>query len=200
MQDLSMSNGGNGMHLPLISPTSPTQPQPNTTSTPSSPSLQNNIPTLEFTITSTDGTNHQQQPGQQQQQQPSPQQQQQQQSSTSSSSSAQQQQQNGTPTFMLNNQNGSTTMMYRTGAQNAVATNGGVLNGAGTVGPGGGVVVGQTGESLPPSPQSQHSCFNSPQGSPGPLSISPQDLNPFTANSYDIMQKKFDSINLVRQQ
>ena len=197
MKDLSMSNGGNGMHLPLISPTSPTQPQPNTTSTPSSPSLQNNIPTLEFTITSTDGTNHQQQPGQQQQQ-PSPQQQQQQ-SSTSSPSSAQQQQ-NGTPTFMLNNQNGSTTMMYRTGAQNAVATNGGVLNGTGTVGPGGGVVVGQTGESLPPSPQSQHSCFNSPQGSPGPLSISPQDLNPFTANSYDIMQKKFDSINLVRQQ
>lgn len=58
-------------------------------------------------------------------------------------------------------------------------------------------------ESLPPSPQSQHSCFNSPQGSPGPISISPQDMNPFTSNnninnnnSYDIMQKKFDSINL----
>lgn len=56
-----------------------------------------------------------------------------------------------------------------------------------------------TGESLPPSPQSQQSCFNSPQGSPGPLSISPQDINPFTSpppNSYDIMQRKFDSINL----
>ncbi len=52
------------------------------------------------------------------------------------------------------------------------------------------------GESLPPSPQSQQSCFNSPQGSPGPLSISPQDLNPFTTQNYDIMQKKFDSINL----
>jgi hypothetical protein len=58
-------------------------------------------------------------------------------------------------------------------------------------------------ESLPPSPQSQHSCFNSPQGSPGPISISPQDMNPFTSNNnnnnnnnYDIMQKKFDSINL----
>ena len=56
-------------------------------------------------------------------------------------------------------------------------------------------------ESLPPSPQSQHSCFNSPQGSPGPISISPQDLNPFTSNnSYDIMQKKFDSINLETSQ
>lgn len=52
------------------------------------------------------------------------------------------------------------------------------------------------GESLPPSPQSQQSCFNSPQGSPGPLSISPQDQNPFTTNNYDIIQKKFDSINL----
>ncbi|CAF0848139.1 unnamed protein product [Brachionus calyciflorus] len=63
-------------------------------------------------------------------------------------------------------------------------------------------------ESLPPSPQSQQSCFNSPQGSPGPISISPQDLNPFSTsttnttnnatsnNSYDIMQKKFDSIDL----
>ena len=55
---------------------------------------------------------------------------------------------------------------------------------------------GINGESLPPSPQSQQSCFNSPQGSPGPLSISPQDLNPFTTQNYDIMQKKFDSINL----
>jgi len=54
----------------------------------------------------------------------------------------------------------------------------------------------QGAESLPPSPQSQHSCFNSPQGSPGPISISPADLNPFTSNNYDIMQKKFDSINL----
>jgi hypothetical protein len=57
--------------------------------------------------------------------------------------------------------------------------------------------VGGANESLPPSPQSQHSCFNSPQGSPGPISISPQDLNPFTSNNYDIMHKKFDSINLV---
>lgn len=48
---------------------------------------------------------------------------------------------------------------------------------------------GINGESLPPSPQSQQSCFNSPQGSPGPLSISPQDINPFTSNNYDIMQK-----------
>ena len=55
--------------------------------------------------------------------------------------------------------------------------------------------AGMNQESLPPSPQSQQSCFNSPQGSPGPLSISPQDLNPFTSNqNYDIMQKKFDSI------
>jgi hypothetical protein len=67
------------------------------------------------------------------------------------------------------------------------------LNGLST-----GMVSAVTGESLPPSPQSQHSCFNSPQGSPGPLSISPQDLNPFTTNNYDIMHKKFDSINLVR--
>lgn len=59
--------------------------------------------------------------------------------------------------------------------------------------------VGANGESLPPSPQSQHSCINSPQGSPGPLSISPQDLNPFTINTnpnYDLMHQKFDSINL----
>ena len=60
----------------------------------------------------------------------------------------------------------------------------------------GGMSQGMNGESLPPSPQSQQSCFNSPQGSPGPLSISPQDLNPFTTQNYDIMQKKFDSINL----
>jgi hypothetical protein len=52
------------------------------------------------------------------------------------------------------------------------------------------------GESLPPSPQS---CFNSPQGSPGPLSISPQDLNPFTSNNYETMHKKFDTFSLVRQ-
>ncbi len=57
--------------------------------------------------------------------------------------------------------------------------------------------MGDGGGSLPPSPQSQQSCFNSPQGSPGPLSVSPQDVNPFTTNSYDIMHKKFDSINLV---
>jgi hypothetical protein len=69
------------------------------------------------------------------------------------------------------------TNMYRS------ASNSNGLNGAG-------------GESLPPSPQSQQSCFNSPQGSPGPLSISQQYLNPFTSNNYDIMQKKFDSINL----
>ena len=62
---------------------------------------------------------------------------------------------------------------------------------------------GNTAESLPPSPQSQHSCFNSPQGSPGPISISPQDVNPFTTNlgassavNYDQMHKKFDQINL----
>ena len=62
----------------------------------------------------------------------------------------------------------------------------------------GGVVgsVCPSGESLPPSPQSQHSCFNSPQGSPDPLSISPHDINPFTANNLDIMHKKFDSFNL----
>ena len=63
------------------------------------------------------------------------------------------------------------------------------------------------GESMPPSPQSQHSCFNSPQGSPGPHAISPQDLNPFSnnnsnnnnnmINNYDTLQKKFDSFNLV---
>ena len=52
-------------------------------------------------------------------------------------------------------------------------------------------------ESLPPSPQSQHSCFNSPQGSPDP-SLGSQDLSQFNPiNNYDIMQKKFDSINLV---
>lgn len=51
-------------------------------------------------------------------------------------------------------------------------------------------------ESLPPSPQSQQSCFNSPQGSPGPTSISPQDLNPFSSsNNYDLMQK--NSIRLI---
>ena len=53
-----------------------------------------------------------------------------------------------------------------------------------------------TNESLPPSPLSQHSCFNSPQGSPDP-SISPKDLNFFNpSNSYDQMHKKFDSIHL----
>jgi hypothetical protein len=57
-------------------------------------------------------------------------------------------------------------------------------------------VNGAGGESLPPSPQS---CFNSPQGSPGPLSISPQDLNPFTSNNYETMHKKFDNFSLVRQ-
>lgn len=51
-------------------------------------------------------------------------------------------------------------------------------------------------ESLPPSPQSQQSCFNSPQGSPGPHSISPQDINPFSCNNYETMQKKFDLFNL----
>ena len=51
-------------------------------------------------------------------------------------------------------------------------------------------------ESLPPSPLSQHSCFNSPQGSPDPA-LSPQDINFFNpSNSYDLMHKKFDSINL----
>lgn len=54
----------------------------------------------------------------------------------------------------------------------------------------------QANESLPPSPLSQHSCFNSPQGSPDP-SLSPQDINFFNpSNSYDLMHKKFDSINL----
>jgi hypothetical protein len=79
------------------------------------------------------------------------------------------------------------------GAGTTVHLNG--LGAAGMVSGGGSAAV--TGESLPPSPQSQHSCFNSPQNSPGPLSISPQDLNPFSTNSYDIMHKKFDSINLV---
>lgn len=94
--------------------------------------------------------------------------------------SAQQQQQYMT---MLNQNGVPTSAMYRTGS----SSNGGI-NG---------------GESLPPSPQSQQSCFNSPQGSPGPLSISPQDLNPFTSNNnsnnyeHDMMQKKFDSFNLV---
>ncbi|RNA16760.1 hypothetical protein BpHYR1_003031 [Brachionus plicatilis] len=58
--------------------------------------------------------------------------------------------------------------------------------------------IGQNGgESLPPSPQSQQSCFNSPQGSPDPLAISPQDMNPFTSsNNYEIIQQKFDGIKL----
>lgn len=51
-------------------------------------------------------------------------------------------------------------------------------------------------ESLPPSPLSQQSCFNSPQGSPD-TSLSPKDANLFTtSHSYDLMHKKFDSINL----
>ena len=61
---------------------------------------------------------------------------------------------------------------------------------------GGGGVNNGNNESLPPSPQSQQSCFSSPQGSPGPLSISPQDMNPFSSNNYDLMHKKFDSIKL----
>lgn len=53
---------------------------------------------------------------------------------------------------------------------------------------------------MPPSPQSQQSCFNSPQGSPSPL-LSPQDINSYTTNAspqngYDSIQKKFDQINL----
>ena len=82
---------------------------------------------------------------------------------------------------VLPNGNANSNAIYRNGSNSSNVNGGG----------------GGTGESLPPSPQSQQSCFNSPQGSPGPLSISPQDLNPFTSNSYDIMQKKFDSINLV---
>ena len=116
--------------MPLTSTTQ--QPQvAQTASTPNSPSIQN-IPTLEFTITSTEP--------------------------------------NG---------------MYRT-----ANTNGGGINGA--TGPGG--------ESLPPSPQSQqHSCINSPQGSPGPLTISPQDLNPFTSNTnYDIMHNKLASFKVTK--
>ena len=55
-------------------------------------------------------------------------------------------------------------------------------------------------ESLPPSPLSQQSCFNSPQGSPDP-SLSPKDANLFTtSHSYDLMHKKFDSINLENNQ
>jgi hypothetical protein len=51
--------------------------------------------------------------------------------------------------------------------------------------------------SLPASPQSQQSLsgVSSPQGSPDPFSISPQDLNPF--NNCEILQKQFDSFNLV---
>ena len=49
---------------------------------------------------------------------------------------------------------------------------------------------------MPPSPK-QQSCFNSPQGSPGPHSISSQqDINSFPCNNYETMQKKFDLFNL----
>lgn len=48
---------------------------------------------------------------------------------------------------------------------------------------------------MPPSPKSQQG-FSSPHGSPGPHSISPQDLNPFSCNNYETMQKKFDLFNL----
>ena len=82
--------------------------------------------------------------------------------------------------------------------------NGNIVNGSLTVGNGNGGYNYRnnnnnpnSNESLPASPQSQQSCFNSPQGSPGPISISPQDVNPFTSvNSYDQMHKKFDQINL----
>jgi hypothetical protein len=95
--------------------------------------------------------------------------------------------------YLLNN-GGTCSMMNSAQIPNGVYRSGSNPNGL-------------NGESLPPSPQSQQSCFNSPQGSPGPLSISPQDLNPFSTTNpnaqlqtsnynYDLMQKKFDMINL----
>jgi hypothetical protein len=89
---------------------------------------------------------------------------------------------------------------YLNGLQNGVLSTTTTSNQYRSIGGNGGGSLMHNGESLPPSPQSQQSSFNSPQGSPGPLSISPQDLNPFTIQNYDIMQKKFDSINLETKQ
>jgi hypothetical protein len=53
-------------------------------------------------------------------------------------------------------------------------------------------------ESLPPSPKSQQqSCFNSPLGSPGPHSISTQDINPFNYNGYESMAKICMGVDLI---
>lgn len=131
--DFGLSSNNNANQLSTSTPTSPLQP----------PQPSSSIPSLEFTINSTQVNNYL----------------------------------SGSGNKLLN---GGVNGMYRSNTS-------GTGNGS----------VGGANESLPPSPQSQHSCFNSPQGSPGPISISPQDLNPFTSNNYDIMHKKFDSINLV---